>query len=104
MSATRVQALVVGLKMLVSLMPVSSLTKPPITICRPSASIAWPEQKMAENWFDTPVNAWLVGFQRRADVVTLVSHASHITILPVGRRAIWTSTNGQFMIGDHCPA
>src|SRR5262245_40714475 len=83
-STTRVQLLVAGLKILVSLIPTPSLTYPPATNSLPSASSTWPEQKIEEKRLVTPMKVWLLGFQSRAATFGLSSQASHITISPEG--------------------
>ena len=89
--------------MTVFTIPIPPPLCPPATNCRPSASITWPAQNMAENGSGTPVNTCVVGFHSRAEGVEPNSQASHINTSPVFSKAACTATNGQFNSGPHCP-
>src|SRR5262249_14932823 len=82
-------------------MPMSEPWCPPMTIARPSLRNVCPAQKSADIGTGTLVKACVAGFQSRPDGVSGSSHASHMTTFPVGTRAAWTATSGQFITGDH---
>src|SRR2546425_8497465 len=103
MSATRVQLLVAGSKIVAFTIPMSPPLCPPATNSRPSDSTTCAAQNICDDGLGMLVKVWLIGSKSLADWVPPVSQASHIMRFPFGSSPMCTSTSGQFITGDHSP-
>src|SRR5690349_1178986 len=101
------QVWLVGSKMLVASMPVSSALCPPDTSRRPSARNVCPEQNsmvsawMALNWPEA--GSHRRGIEPWVPATPPSSYLPHPSTLPVGSRWMWRGTMGQGTSGPHLP-
>src|SRR2546428_7163671 len=104
MSGSGVHACVAGSKMLACgdpMMPLR-LSQPPTTMTRPSASVAWPEQKMLLVVKGVEVNALVAGSKTEAPRPPL-PQPGYMSTLAVSRSTMLTATNPRLTGADHAP-